>query len=389
MSHEIETMAFIGATPWHGLGKSIDFADVGNVKNFQIEAGLDWEVCLENNRKADNTVIDGSYYIERVSDGNILGRSVTKRYLPTQNHEMFDFFRRYIDEGRLHLHTAGSLFGGQKVWVMATPNKGFTLDGDDKVSSNAIFTLDHTGKHANTMMLSPVRVVCENTWNLAKQNANDTVKHNHKVPFDADIMDDALNSFNVQFDEFEELAKKMARHVLTGNADVEFFRTVFGDKVKEKDGKIVNSKDVNKAIALSKGIDFVTDGPSEAKIEEQKAKELAAKVMEAYSIGKTLSHDEIAAIQGGNDNSSDKVINAGYDMESARKDDGSLTLWGAFQTVTNIVDHNPVTKHRDYKNTDGTITPDYHANRVLYGAGNNVRDVKQIAYQTARELVAA
>ena len=181
----------------------------------------------------------------------------------------------------------------------------------------------------------------------------------------------------------------MARHGLTGNADVEFFRTVFGDKVKEKDGKIVNSKDVNKAIALSKGIDFVTDGPSKAKIEEQKAKELAAKVMEAYSIGKTLSHDEIAAINSGNDNSPDKVINAGYNLESARKDDGSLTLWGAFQTVTNIVDHNPLTKHRDYKNSDGTITPDYHANRVLYGAGNNVRDIKQIAYQTARELVAA
>ena len=391
MSHEVETMAFTGDVPWHGLGKSIAWADVGNIQNFQIEAGLDWEVSLDNNHKSDGTPIDGSYYIERVSDGSVLGKSVTTSYQPTQNSEMFKFFERYIDAGRLHLHTAGSLFGGKKVWVMASPNKGFTLDGDDTVSSNAIFTLDHTGKRANTMMLSPIRVVCQNTWNLAKKNASDTIKHNHKVPFDREIMDDALADFDVQFDEFELIAKSMARHVLTGNADVEFFRTVFGDKGKDKTGKVENSRSVNKALAMSKGVEYVADKPSPSKIEEQQKKELWIKIKEADALGKTLSQEEVSKILSGNDDDAetDKIINAGYDFTSARTDDGDLTLWGAFQTVTNIVDHAPMHRHKAYKNIDGTETPDHHAERALYGAPKGQRDYKQSAYDEACRLVAA
>ena len=61
---------------------------------------------------------------------------------------------------------------------MATPNEGFTLDGDDTVVSNLVFTLDHRGIGANSCMFTPIRVVCNNTWQLAKDTARDVVKHN-------------------------------------------------------------------------------------------------------------------------------------------------------------------------------------------------------------------
>ena len=381
MSHEIETMAFTGATPWHGLGKSIDFADVGDVQSFQIEAGLDWTVRLDNNHKRDGTPIDDSYYIERVSDGAILGKSVTDRYLPTQNSEMFNFFLPYVDSGKLYLHTAGSLFGGRKVWVMASPMKGFTLDGNDEVVSNAIFTLDHTGLHANTMMLSPVRVVCNNTWTLAKSIASDEVRHNHKVAFDSEIMDAALNQFNAAFDDFEREAIQMARRVLTGAEELEFFQRVFGGKIKNKDGKVIQSRAVQKALALSRGKDIpktvTKSGPTKAETKSQ-LDALTKLMEEAAQSGKVLSADQISAIADTSDD--DAVINPGHNLTSARADDGSLTVWGAFQTVTNIVDHSPLKTAK---------TRDHHVERSIYGAPHGQRDAKSIALEAARELVAA
>jgi phage/plasmid-like protein (TIGR03299 family) len=386
MSHEIETMAFVGETPWHGLGRSIDYVDAGDIEGFQIEAGLDWEVRLDNNRKADGTPIEGSFYIERLSDGSVLGKSVTNLYKPVQNAALFDFFRPYVDSGKLHLHTAGSLFGGRKVWVMGSPMRGFTLDGNDDVSSNAIFTLDHTGLRANSMMLSPVRVVCNNTWTLAKQIASDEVKHNHKVAFDPELMDAALNYFNAAFDDFEKEAIAMARRVLTGEEEIEFFQRVFGGKEKEVDGKVIRSRAVQKALAMSRGKELpktnTKTGPTKAET-QSKLDALTRLMEEAAQSGKVLDTDQLASITGKSDDDdntdSGRVINPGHDLESTRRDDG-VTVWGAFQTVTNIIDHNPV---KAYKSDD------HRADRALYGAPAGQRDAKSIALQAARELVAA
>ena len=52
----------------------------------------------------------------------------------------------------MYLHTAGSLYGGQKVWCMASTKEGFTLDGDDEIVNNLLFTISHTGKHANSAL---------------------------------------------------------------------------------------------------------------------------------------------------------------------------------------------------------------------------------------------
>ena len=157
MVHAVENMAFVGEVPWHGLGTPIT-ADMP-LAEIQSAAGLDWEVRLEANHKADGSPINESFYIERVTDGAILGKCVTEKYLPVQNATMFEFFEPFVEAGSLYIHTAGSLFDGAKVWAMATPNEGFTLDGDDTVVSNLVFTLDHRGIGANSCLFSPILVV--------------------------------------------------------------------------------------------------------------------------------------------------------------------------------------------------------------------------------------
>ena len=380
MSHEIETMAFVGETPWHGLGRTIDMADAGDLRGFQVAAGLDWEVQLENNCKKNGDPIEDSFYIERDSDGSVLGKSVTDKYLPVQNSELFDFFRPYVDDGRLHIHTAGSLFSGQKVWVMASPMKGFTLDGNDEVTSHAIFTLDHTGRAANSMILSPVRVVCNNTMQLATKLATDEVRHNHKVVFDPAMMDEALNYFNDAFDKYEAEAMKMARRYLTGEETLDFFRGVFGAKVREKDGRVFESHNVKKALALAVGKD--TQTKKKGKSDKAKLEAIERLMAEAAQTGKLMTADDFAAITSDDDTSDDTAteINPGYNLDSARSDDGRLSVWGALQTVTNFVDHNPQKKYH---------SDDHKLQRAFYGPPAGQRDYKQAALEAARELVAA
>ena len=379
MVHAVENMAFVGEVPWHGLGTQIS-ADMP-LNEIQAAAGLDWNVRLEANHKADGSPIDASYYIERESDGQILGKCVTEAYLPVQNSTMFEFFQPFVDAGSLYVHTAGSLFDGAKVWAMATPNEGFTLDGDDTVVSNLVFTLDHSGTRANSCLFSPIRVVCNNTWTLAKNTASQIVKHHHKVPFDADVMVTALGLFQSEFSQFEQLAREMAAKVLTGEEEIDFFRTVFGGKeTVDNSGKVTHSIEVRKALLLARGQEYSpAKRTSDAKLKKDRLAALEQLMQEAVIAGSTtIDLSGISDQIGANDDKDEQsaVINAGHDLKSARADNDRITLWGAFQTVTNIIDHNPI------KDTG----PDQRLYASLYGGQRNN---KSIALDKAREMVAA
>ena len=367
MVHAVETMAFVGELPWHGLGIEID--QNMPIREIQTKAQLDWEVRLEPNCKADGTEIEGSFFIER-DDGRVLGRCVTERYLPLQNTALFDFFEPFIGSGKLYIHTCGSLFDGRKVWVMASPLEGFTLDGNDTVVSNCVFTLDHTGRCANSVMFSPVRVVCNNTWTLAQQSASDIVKHNHKVVFDPEIMYTALDLFHDAFVNFEQDAKAMARRVLSGAEELDYFQHVFGGKLKtDKRGRVHQSKAVNKAIALARGYDMPSTCSSEFK---ETLEELKAKMSEATSNASTeltLPNEfnqwtSIRRPTFPKSTHSSLIFNAGNSLSSARADTNRITAWGAFQTVTNIIDHNPVRQPK---------SRDHQLDVSLYGGPQNIK----------------
>ena len=380
MVHAVENMAFVGDVPWHGLGTAIT-SDTP-LSEIQAAAGLDWEVRLETNCKIDGTPIDESFYIERISDGAILGKCVTEKYIPVQNKVMFDFFEPFVDAGTLHIHTAGSLFDGSKVWVMATPNEGFTLDGDDTVVSNLVFTLDHRGLAANTCLFSPIRVVCNNTWQLARDTASQIVKHNHKIPFDAEAMVTALGMFQKEFSNFEKLAKKMAKRVLAGEEELDFFRAVFGGKeTTDKSGKVQHSRAVQKALSLARGKAYNPSGSnkkSDAALRRDQSEAFERLMQEAIDNGSvTIDAASIESrIAGSNNNDNDsRVVNAGNDLKSTRVDENTITLWGAFQTVTNIIDHDPI------KDTG----PDRRLDVALFGGQRNN---KAIALERAQELLA-
>ena len=394
--HEVETMAFVGLPPWHGLGTEIDIADMGNVDAFQVSAGLDWNVDLFNNRTYEGTVIHDSYYIARTNDNKVLGKSVTESYIPLQNDALFDFFRPYVEDGRLHLHTAGSLFGGKKVWVMASPMRGFTLADDDEVVSNAVFTIDHTGVCAAMMMLSPIRVVCYNTWSLAKRTASTIIKHNHKNAFAAGEMEEKLASFNSDFAAFEQDAAAMADTYMSAAEEIDFFSSVYGtagSKI-EASGKIKHGQSVAKALSYARGIESKIPlqgwkSKKSALKEAQEREEALTRIIdEAIASNTAPNIDAMRDAVGNNNNDDDDdaaaAVNPGYDLESARSDDGRLSYWGGFQTVAYISDHNPL---RDNRSKDGGL--DRHASKAIFGPAAGQIDHKMIALNLSREAIAA
>ena len=393
MSHEIETIAYAGEVPWHGLGEAV--SNEMSPSEMMAAAGVDWEVQLTSNHyppdhahKAGEKVPD-SHFIERTSDGSILGEYVAgTQYKTFQNADLFEFFAPFIDDGSMFLHTAGSLFGGKKVWCMATTNEGFTLGSDDQVNNNLLFTIAHTGKDANSALLTPIRVVCNNTMRLAMQGSDDIVTHNHKVPFDADAMKVALGISSENFGKFEELAKAMAKKVLQGDEEIEFFKYVFGGKERVGDNnKVIQSEGVRKAMAYYRGQPFAalaskTKSVTKKELSERNASQAATlqELIDSIKAGKDI---DVKAIEAKRDdaveveveavNDDDAAINPGWDLKSSEG-----TLWGAYQTVMYMADHKPVRNYGD----------DIRLDRALYGAPSGGRDVKGKAHEKALELVA-
>jgi hypothetical protein len=114
MAHMIETMAYAGETPWHGLGKEVP-ADL-SPEQMLVTAGLDWQVNKVPAfiRVDGEELMTGKSALVRSSDNSILD-VVSNDWLPVQNHTAFEFFDDFVHAGDMEMHTAGSLKNGQIV----------------------------------------------------------------------------------------------------------------------------------------------------------------------------------------------------------------------------------------------------------------------------------
>ena len=106
MAHMVETMAYAGEVPWHGLGVKVE--DGLGVDEMIKEAGLDWKVRkIPAYAQFDNhSIYSGHDMLVRESDGQPLDM-VKESWVPVQNSEAFEFFREFCDAGDMEMHTAG------------------------------------------------------------------------------------------------------------------------------------------------------------------------------------------------------------------------------------------------------------------------------------------
>ncbi len=165
MAANVETMFYVRETPWHGLGTRV--MEAPDSSNALKMAGLDWTVEQEP-IYTDGQYIKGYKANIRSSDKKVLG-VVTDRYKVVQNEEAFAFTDALLGEG-VRYETAGSLQDGKKVWMLAKMPQEYIMMGEH-ISPYLVFSNSHDGSGAIRVAITPIRVVCNNTLNLALDTA--------------------------------------------------------------------------------------------------------------------------------------------------------------------------------------------------------------------------
>ena len=166
MAANVETMFYTREKPWHGLGTMV--AEAPNSKDALRLAGLNWKVLQEPVYTENEELIQGYKANVRDTDRKVLG-VVTDRYKVIQNEEAFAFTDTLLGEG-VRYETAGSLQEGRRVWMLARLPREFIIGGE-RISPYMVFSNTHDGSEAVKTALTPIRVVCNNTLNLALRTA--------------------------------------------------------------------------------------------------------------------------------------------------------------------------------------------------------------------------
>ena len=166
MAVNVETMFYTREKPWHGLGQRVECAPTS--EDALRLAGLNWKVLQEEVFTDAGDKISGYKANVRSTDRKVLG-VVTDRYKIIQNNEAFAFTDELLGKG-VRYETAGSLQEGKKVWLLARMPREYIIAGE-RISPYLVFSNSHDGSGAVHVAITPVRVVCNNTLNLALRTA--------------------------------------------------------------------------------------------------------------------------------------------------------------------------------------------------------------------------
>jgi phage/plasmid-like protein (TIGR03299 family) len=235
MAHELETVngqtafASLREPAWHGLG-TVFSEEVTTAEMLKLAHLDNWNVRLEDVTIPEGFASDKSFsFVTRTNPFNpeqndVLG-VVGERYVPLQNEDLFDFGDLMLDGGG-RWETAGSIKGGRQVFGSLALERETILDPNgvsDKVNTYLLINTSHDGSVAIQASITPVRVVCANTLNLALSSlkGNKGVKQSFKIRHTQTASGkvaqarEALGLANVYMDKFDELAKKMIETEIT------------------------------------------------------------------------------------------------------------------------------------------------------------------------------
>ncbi len=180
MSANVETMMYVREKPWHGIGTMV--AEAPTSADALRLSGLDWSVNQEDLFTVTQKV-SGYKANVRSSDGAVLG-VVSDRYRICQNTDAFAFTDNLIG-GDVRYETAGSLQGGKRIWLLAKLPDTQILG--DKTEPYLCFTNTHDGSGAIRAIMTPIRVVCNNTLNIALGGAKRAWSARHTGDLDAKL----------------------------------------------------------------------------------------------------------------------------------------------------------------------------------------------------------
>lgn len=234
MAHEVESMAFRDtAKPWHGLGNALPSGQ--SIEQWQQAAGMDWELLESPVMYAVGTASGITFKTN--PESKVLFRSdsqaalsvVSQRYQPVQPREILEFYRDLVSVGGFELETAGSLKGGRKLWALAKTGQATVLKGGDKLGCYLLLATSCDGSLSTQAFFTSVRVVCNNTLQLAVTGKTAAVSVRHSTTFDAAAVKQQLGLGMSGWDQFQRSIKDLSSRAVSPAEAKAYLVTVLGD----------------------------------------------------------------------------------------------------------------------------------------------------------------
>lgn len=267
MAHELTIrdngfveMAYLeGVQRWHGLGNELTAG--ATLDDWIAAAGMDWKACRARVR----------YYTER--DGGIhdydnrvvLFRSDTKAPLGVvsdafqrvQPHEVIEFWRDLTGSAGMTLQTAGTLFGGVKLWALAKVGEAAVVDPRNTVRENLLLATALDGSMATEAFYCSTVVVCNNTLRAAYGEGSPRVKVSHRTVFDPAAVkrelgvEAAQSAFDRTIGVMRELAQKRMRESDVVVNTARLFKPGYDEMSEEERAKTWKYKPVETVARLA------------------------------------------------------------------------------------------------------------------------------------------
>lgn len=237
MAHQIETMAFVGQTPWHGLGNQLPPNQP--IEIWAQQAGMDWRIESSNvsymakNDRGQNILMP--YEEQRVlyrSDTHAPLSVVSQRYQEVQPKEILEFYRDLTEQSGFELETAGVLKGGKKFWALARTGQSTALKSKDVSNGYILLATACDGTLATTAQFTSIRVVCNNTLAIALRGQSSSagvVKVPHSTKFDAEKVKQQLGISVRAWDEHMYEMKQLTKRKVSQQEAKAYFDAVFNN----------------------------------------------------------------------------------------------------------------------------------------------------------------
>lgn len=260
MAHQIESMAYVGETPWHQLGNALP--EKQPIEVWAEQAGMNWRiletpVCF----MAEKAGPLGS--IKTFNEQKVLFRSdthkplsvVSDRYQVVQPQEVLEFYRDLVEMSGYELETAGVLKEGRKFWALARTGKETVLKGNDRVKGYLLLATSCDGTLATTATPTTIRVVCNNTLSIAINGASTAIKVPHRTSFDAQAVKKQLGIAVSQWDSFMYRMKTLSERKVKSHEAMNYFLRVLcnSDGGNDNSKGLINERALNKVQAMYEG----------------------------------------------------------------------------------------------------------------------------------------
>jgi len=299
---------FVKERPWHDFGTVIPNAP--SIEEGIKLAGMDWEVRLDELYTPDGIKVKNKAAFREIEgEKQILG-VVGENYTPLQNMDAFKWFEPFVQSKMVSLETAGTLFNGKKVFILAKLNQDdLEIVKDDIVERYILLSNSHDGSSCVRVGFTPIRVVCNNTLKMAEEDdASKLIRVRH------------TNKVNLNLDELRSVMDLVNANFMTTK---EHFRLLAYTSINQEDLK----KYVNNVFS-SRKLETIIDEYDEKNAIEIERKRLIARIEEIH------------------------------ESDTARG-----TMWGAYNSVSAYLQH--------YKGTEKT-TQESRYNQLWFGEGDRI-----------------